>query len=175
MAPTTWGNYPYGCKELKVVNGATIVSALAAKSLKFKDVTSSNVLRGNDKIVATKTFFEAMELELEDGGYGVDFIGALTGRTPVISGTGSAEVSTTTFTAGNGYPYVKLYGKMLGDGTDDLHVKFFKVQVMEIEGSFQEGQFAVTKCKLRAIGDSALSDKVAEIVANETAAALPAS
>ncbi len=175
MAPTTWGNYPYGCKELKVVNGATIVSALAAKSLKFKEITSSNVLRGNDKIVATKTFSEAMELELEDGGYGVDFIGALLGRTPVITGTGSSEVSTTTVTAGVGYPYVKLYGKMLGDGTDDLHVKFFKVQVMEIEGNFQEGQFAVTKCKLRAIGDSTLSDKVAEIVANETATALPAS
>lgn len=175
MAPTTWGNYPYGCKELKVVNGATIVSALAAKSLKFKENTTSNVLRGNDKIVAVKTFFEGLELELEDGGYGVDFIGALTGRTPVITGTGSSEVSTTTMTAGTGYPYVKLYGKMLGDGTDDLHVKFFKVQVMELEGNFQEGQFAVTKCKLRAIGDSTLSDKVAEIVANETATALPAS
>jgi hypothetical protein len=69
---------------------------------------------------------------------------------------------------------VALYGKILGEGSDDLHVKFFKCKVTEIDGEFKEGGFSVNKCKLVAIPDSSSSDKVAEIVANETAAALPA-
>lgn len=175
MAPTLWSNYPYGCRELKVINGATIVSALAARQMKYKEITSSAELMGNDKIVAGKTFVTKMEMEMETGGYDIDFIAALTGRTPVISGTGSAEVSTTTINAGSGYPYVKLYAKIMGDSADDLHIKFFRAQVIDIEGEFKEGGFALAKCKLRAIAESSASDKVAEIVANETAAALPAS
>lgn len=171
----TFGNYPYGCREVRVKNGAAAsVANKAAQTLKFKETIASANLMGNDRVVATKTYVTHMELEFEAGGMDLDFYAALTGRTVTTTGTGSAEVATMPITGGDSFPYVALYGKMLGEGADDLHVKFFRCKVTEIDGEFKEGGFSVNKCKLVAIPDSSSSDKVAEIVANETATALPA-
>lgn len=169
----SWSNYPYGCREVRVKNGsAASVANRAAQTLKFKEVLSSAQLMGNDRVVAAKSFLTHMELEFEAGGMDLDFYAALTGRTLATTGTGTAEVSTMTVAGGSSYPYVTLYGRMLGETTDDLHVKFFKAQIVEIDGEFKEGAFAVNKCKLIAIPDSAFSEKVAEIIANETASAI---
>lgn len=171
----SWGQYPYGCREVRVKNGAAAsVKNNAAQTLKFKESITSANLMGNDTVVATKTFVTHMELEFEAGGMDLDFYAALTGRTVTTTGTGSAEIATLPITGGESFPYVALYGKMLGEGTDDLHVKFLKCKVTEIDGEFKEGGFSVSKCKLVAIPDSAASNKVAELVANETATTLPA-
>ena len=171
----TFSNYPYGCREVQVKNGsAASVKNRAAQTLKFKESITSANLMGNDRVVATKTYMTHMELEFEAGGMDLDFYAALTGRTITTSGSGAAEVGTMPLTGGDSFPYLQVFGKILGEGTDDLHVKFFKAKVTEIDGEFKEGAFAVTKCKLVAIPDSANSDKVAELIANETAAALPA-
>jgi hypothetical protein len=76
--------------------------------------------------------------------------------------------------AGTPFPYFKIYGKSLGDGTDDVHVKIYKAKLTEpLEGEFSDGQFFVTACSGIAIDDG--TNGIYDVVQNETATNLPTS
>lgn len=166
--------YPYGLRELKVKNGSTLVSAPAAQTLKFKERMNNAELRGNDKVVVTSAAVEAVEWELSTGGYPLEFIAALTGRSVVAGGSGDNETMTLSISAGDAMPWVEIYGKSLGDAGDDVHVKLKKAKVTDgVEGTFQDQNFFVSAIKGLAVGDD--NDLIVEVVRNETAAALPSS
>jgi hypothetical protein len=168
--------YPYGLRELKVKNGSTLVSAPAAQTLKFKEKMTNAVLRGNDGDVVVSAFVDGVEWELSSGGYPMEFIAALTGRTVAGGGSGSDETMTMTITKGDVMPYVTIYGKIMGDAGDDIHVKIFKAKVTEgVDGTFQDGAFFVSAIKGMAVGDPDNSNKITDVVRNETATALPTS
>lgn len=168
--------YPYGLRELKVVAGSTVVSAPAAQTLKFKEKMTNATLRGNDGDVVTSALVDSVEWELSTGGYPLDFIAALTGRSVVAGGSGSAETMTLTGSRGDVMPYVVIYGKIVGDDADDVHVKLYRAKVIEgADGTFADGQFYVTSMKGMAVGDPNNSNKIYDVVRNETATALPSS
>jgi hypothetical protein len=124
-------------------------------------------------LVSVSAQAEALEWSLEEGGIPLDALALVTGWTATLSGTTPNQVNTLKMHAGTAFPYFKIYGKSLGEAGDDVHVKIFKAKITgNIEGQFQYGEFYVTKMTGIAVEDSV--NGLADIVLNETAAALPA-
>lgn len=169
-----YGDKPFGLNQVKLVRGASVVTLNAAQTLKFKERVKSAELPGNDAIVAVNSIVEAVEWELEAGGIPLEAYALMTGRSVVTAGSSPSETTKLTGSAGTAYPYFKIYGKVLGSGSDDVHCKIFKAKLTEgMEGTFGNGEFFVTACKGVAVDDG--SNGIWEMLQNETAASLPAS
>lgn len=171
-----YGDKPFGLRDVKITNiaGSTQVDLPVSRVLTFKERVKSGELSGDDKTVSVVAFADAVEWELEAGGISLTAYALMTGRTATETGTTPTLVNTLTGSAAEAFPYIKIYGKVLGDGTDDIHCKIWKAKVTEgIEGSFQDGEFFVTKCSGVAIDDG--SNGIWDFVQNETADDLPAS
>ena len=169
-----YGDKPFGLHDVKVTNlaGDTQVDLPVGRVLKFKERVRSGELSGDDQIAAVVSFAEAVEWELEEGGISLEAYALMTGRTVSTSGGTPTETTTLTGDAAEAFPYFKIYGKSLGDGIDDIHVKIYKAKVVGgVEGSLQDGQFFVTKCSGVGIDDG--SNGIWDIVQNETADDLP--
>jgi hypothetical protein len=165
----------FGLRDVKVTNiGGTVQADLpAAMTLSFKEEMNSGEMHGDDAVQATVAFTDKLSWELEAGGISLECLAIMTGRTVTLSGTGSSEINTVIARAGDAMPYFKIYGKSLGDGTDDIHVKIVKAKIMGgIEGEFKDGEFYVQKCEGIAIDDGTA---LYTIVQNETATTLPTS
>lgn len=169
-----YGDKPFGLHEVKLVRGATVVTLPAPQVLKFKERTKTNELEGADAIAAVSTMVDAVEWELEAGGISLEAYALMTGRTSLTAGATPSETTTLRGRGGDRFPYFKVYGKVLGENTDDIHCKIFKAKLSEgIEGSFEQGEFFVSKCKGIAVDDGITG--IWEFVQNETAANLPSS
>lgn len=164
---------PYGIRELKVITaGGTAVALPWARALKFTEEPTTQELEADDTVVATVTFLKKVSFEIEQGGIDLAAYGALTGRTLVATGTTPNQVQTLTGQGGDAYPYIKIYGKVISDA-GDIHIKFFKAKIEQMEGEFKNGEFFIRKCTGSAIADT--NNDVFELVRNETATALPTS
>lgn len=170
-----YGDKPFGLRDIKLTNigGTTQVDLPAARSMSFSERVRSGELTGDDAVKAVVAFSEAVEWELEGGGISLEVYALITGRTATESGSTPNQTNTLVGSAGDSFPYFKIYGKSLGEGDDDIHCKIFKAKVTSIEGDFAEGEFFVTSCSGVAIDDD--SNGIFEFVQNETAASLPES
>lgn len=172
---STFGNKPFGLRDVKVTNiGGTVQADLpAAQQLTGRLRLKGGELSGDDALQAVVSFVEAGEWELGAGGIDLDALAIITGQTVTDAGVAPNQTSTISFGAGDSMPYFKIYGKSMGDGSDDIHVKLWKCKCTgQIEGSFQDGQFYITKCSGIAIDDG--THGVMDVVQNETATTLPA-
>lgn len=173
----SYGDKPYAIDQIVLTNAAGTVQVTlpAQQKLKFSIITKSAELEnayGELQALASRAV--GVEWELEHGGISLEAVALITGGTVVTAGTTPNETKTLGGAIGTNYPYFKIYGKSLGDGTDDIHVKLNKCKLMEaIEGEFGNGEFFVTSCKGKAMQDA--SGDAFEIVQNETAANLPTS
>ena len=163
---------PFGLRELKLVPipSGTAVALPWARTLKFTEEPVTNELDADDTTVASVTFLKNVSWELEQGGIDLTAYAALTGRTVTQTGTTPNQVATMKGKGGDAYPYFKLYGRAITDA-GDIHMKFMRAKVNEMEGEFKNGEFFVRKCTGIAIADS--NGDIFEIVRNETATALP--
>lgn len=165
---------PYGLRHIRLFPlSGSFVDLPAPRTMTFKEQTNNNELRGGDVVVASVTFAEAVELELEAGGIALDAYALMTGRTLTNAGTTPNRTSTMTATAGDSFPYFRIYGRAITDA-GDIWARFYRVQVTSIEGEFKGDEFFITKCSLKAIQDSG-SANIFQFVRNETATALPTS
>lgn len=169
-----YGDKPFGLRDVKITNiaGDAQVDLPASRTLSFSERIRSGELTGDDSLVAVVAFAEAVEWSLEAGGISLEAYALLTGRTATEAGTTPNQTMTLAGEAGDTFPYIKIYGKSLGEGDDDIHCKIFKAKVTSLEGSFGEGEFFVTSCSGVAVDDG--TDGIFEFVQNETAADLPA-
>lgn len=169
-----YGDKPFGLHEIKLVVDTTVVSLPVARTMSFKERVRSGELSGDDKTVAVVAYSDALEWSLEAGGIDLAAWALMTGRTATTTGTTPNRVTTLEASAAVPYPYFKIYGKSLGDGADDVHVKVWKAKLTEpLEGEFADGEFFVTSCAGIAVDDG--TNGIYDIVQNETAAALPTS
>lgn len=171
-----YGDKPFGLRDLKITNigGTTQVDLPRAMTLTFKEMLTTGTLRGDDAIAAVVSISDGLEWELEAGGIDIDAYALMTGRTATEAGTTPNQTNTLTGSAGDVMPYFKIYGKSVGDGADDIHVKLWKCKLTSpIEGQFADGQFFVTKASGIAIDDG--SNGIYDLVQNETATTLPTS
>jgi len=172
---STYGNKPFGLRDVKVTNIAGTVQAdlPAAQTLQLTVRLTTGELKGDDSLAAVVSFVEAGEWNLAAGGIDLDALAIITGQAVSESGTTPTEKTTLNLAAGDQMPYFKIYGRSMGDGTDDIHVKLYKCKVTgNIEGSFQNGQFFITNLSGVAVDGGA---GVMDIVQNETATTLPTS
>ncbi len=171
----TYGDKPFGLRDVKLTNigGTSQVDLPASMKLSFSERISSSELRGDDVTKAVVAFADAVEWELEAGGISLEAYALMTGRTVTTAGVSPNETKTMPGSAGDAFPYFKIYGKSLGEGNDDIHCKLFKCKVTELEGEFGDGEFFVTKCSGIAVDDG--TNGIFEFVQNETATALPSS
>jgi hypothetical protein len=168
-----FGDKPYGLHDVKVtpVSGSQKDFPIA-QSLKFGIRVLSGELSGDDQLVAVAANVEAIDWELEAGGISLDAYGIMMGMTPTTSDTTPSAYYTLAVASAARLPYFKIYGKSLGDGTDDIHVKIPKAKITDtIEGTLAGGEFMVTSCK--GIGVADTNGHCVIIVQNETAQELP--
>lgn len=166
----------FGLRDLKVAKlpGGAVVDLPNALTLTFKERLTSGELRGDDATQAVVAITDAAEWEIEAGAISLEAWAAITGRTITLTGTTPNQINTYGAAAGDVYPYFKIYGKSVGDGADDVHVKIWKAKATEgIEGEFKDGEFWMTKCAGIAVDDG--TNGIYDVVQNETATTLPAS
>lgn len=168
-----YGDKPFGMRQLRFVKSATVVDAPAAMELSFKELITSDQLKGNDKIVEVVAIADGAEFELSNGGISLELYALLTGRSAVEAGSTPNRTLTLTGAAQAQFPYVKIYGKAIGPNSDDVHCKLLKAKMTEFEGKFEQDKFFITSAKGIAIDDG--STGVFVFVQNETAANLPTS
>ena len=170
-----FGEKPFGLRDVKITNlaGTTQVDLPAAQTLTFKERIKSGELSGDDSLVSVVAFAEAVEWSLEAGGISLAAYALLTGRTATTAGVTPNQTVTMGGSASDVFPYLKIYGRTMGDGADDIHCKIFKAKVTSIEGGFKEGAFWITKCGGIAVDDG--TGGVYEFIAHETSTDLPTS
>ena len=95
----------------------------------------------------------------------------LTGRTASSAGSTPNETLTLGANAGDVFPYVRIYGRSVGDAGDDVHCKLYKAKVSDVQGVFRDGEFWVSSLAGLAMKDAS-TGKTLEFVQHETAAGL---
>jgi hypothetical protein len=166
--------YVYGLSDIKLTSadGEDVVDLPAARQLRFSERLVSGALRGDDQTVARFAQLDAVEWTMEAGGYTMEAVALMTGRTIGSSGTTPNIVKTLPATAGGTFPYFKIQGKSLGEGGEDVWIEIPKAQLTAPpNGTFQDSQYF-----LSAISGEGISDgtSVYKIIWHETAVALPA-
>lgn len=167
--------YLYGIRDIKLTNlaGSSQVDLPAARTLSWTESVVSDTLDGDDVEVSAVGFVKGIEWEIESGGISLEAYAMLTGETVVTAGSTPNRTQTISRTGGKNFPWIKIYGRSLGDADDGAHVKLLKCKVTEIEGSLSNQEFFLTKCKGRGIANS--SNVLYDLVKLETDAALPSS
>jgi hypothetical protein len=170
-----YGEKPFGIRDIKLtpIESGSQVDLPNERTLSFRERLVNGELRGAGKTVAVVAEVDAVEFELEAGGISLEAYALMSGRTATPSGSTPNRTNTLSGAGAERYPYFKIYGKSLGDGDDDIHVKLRKCKLTGgIEGRLQDGEFWVTNCSGVCIDDGT---GIWDIVQNETAADLPAS
>jgi len=168
---------PFGLNQVKIVSsdGSDVATLDVSRVLGWTPRMLTGELTGSDRLAEVASFIEAAEWSLEEGGVPLDALAIMTGFTVSDSGSTPNQVRTLPIDAGTAMPYFKIYGKVLGVGADDVHIKIYKCKLTgNIEGDMSYGEFKTTGLSGIAVRDTVLG-KVLDIVQNETAAALPSS
>lgn len=171
-----YGDQIFGLRQIKITPipiGAGQVDLPAVLTLKFAERLVTGELKGSDSLLAVVSFPEGVEWTIDAGGISLPAWAALTGRTATESGTTPSRTNTLSGKSADVYPYFKIYGKALGQTSDDIHVKLWKCKVTKaINGEFKNGAFWMTGVTGIAIDDGV--NGIWTAVQNETSAALPA-
>ena len=167
--------YIYGLRDIKLtdLDGSNQVDLPAARTLTWQETVVSDSLRGDDKIVSTVAFVEGGEFSLESGGISLEAYAKLTGESVVTTGSTPNRTQTVTRRGATSFPWLKIYGRALGDNNDGIHVKLRKAKLTSLEGNLTNQEFYITKAGGMFIADD--SDELYDIVKLETDAELPTS
>lgn len=166
-----YGDKPFGLREVKVtdVGGANAVALPRSMILHFVELINHERFEAEGAIVAASSFTAGVEWELEAGGISLEAWAKMTGRTASASGTTPNRTLTLTAANDSEFPYFAIYGRSLGDTTDDVRCRLFKCKLASIEGTFRLGEFWVTSCAGIAVKTSS---GFYDFVERETGAAL---
>lgn len=167
----TYGRAPFGLREVTVVAAGNTVPIPVAQNFTFTERIKSGELAGDDTTKAVAAYTDALTWSIQSGGISLEAYCEMTGRTLATAGTTPNQTKTMEATSGEAFPYLKLYGRSMGDGIDNIHVKIWKAKLTSIEGRFADGQFMVSSASGIAINEGA--NHLFDIVQNETAAVLP--
>lgn len=171
-----YGDRPFGLNAVRIISrtGSPVTVDLpVSMTLGFTPRMMGGELKGNDSLASVAAFIEAVEWTLQHGGMPLNGLAVILGFTATESGSTPTRVNSMTVDAATAMPYFKLYGKMLGEGIDDLHVLLHKCKVTgNVEGEFAYGAFYEPTFNGIAVKDAALG--IVKIVQNETATTLPA-
>lgn len=177
MASETYGNQIFGLKDLKVTNiaGSTQEDLGAAVMMEAKPVLKTGILEGDDGVKGVVTYPTHAELSFTAGEYSSAAIAIITGISLAASGTTPNEIVELQINEAVRFPYFKLYGQSLDEGTGDMHVLLWKCKVTEIGSlvKLENGNWRMTEMSGVALQDA--THGIVEVLQHETATAVPTS
>lgn len=141
-----FGDKPFGLRELKITN-ADGSGALALPVALIMHVTPRIVaaeFAAEGVVVGASAVLAAVDWEIEAGGISLDALAKLVGDSAAAAGSAPNRSLTLSADAGVLFPYVRVYGRAVGEGSDDIHCKLWRCKLTSIEGTFRVGEFWVT-------------------------------
>jgi hypothetical protein len=173
-APET--SLPYGVRDIKVATltsagvKGTPVALPNAQTLEFTEGTNTQVLRGDDRVVAQRISLGDVEWTLAAGGINFAAAVIMFGGGITESGTTPAEKVAYTRNDQDVRPDFYLTGRALSESGGDFHLVFYRAKAAEMSGTMQDQEFWVTNANGTAIGSLATGKEgdVYDMVVNET-------
>lgn len=171
---------PYGLRDIKVATldsagvKGSLVDLPAAQTLEFTEETASQVLRGDDAVVAQRVTIDNVNWTLDSGGISFEAYTVIAGG--AITSTGSTpNVKKQWRRMGtDAYPDFFLEGQSMSESGGDNHIVFHRAKATQISGTHQDQEFWVSHAEGNAIATLTAANvgAVWDMVANETAAAI---
>ena len=166
---------PYGLRDVKItpISAAgvygTMIDLPVSRTMTWTDTVDTQELRGDDKVVATRESSGSVDWDLEAGGIPLTAYAAIAGGVVALTGVTPAAKRTYSKVGSDNRPYFYCEGQAINDNGGDTHVVLYRCKATgDIGGEFSDGAFALTNCSGSAVPDSFHSDKVYDIVHNET-------
>lgn len=165
-----YGDKPFGLRELKLFNadGSGGLLLPRAMMLHVTPVIESARFEADGKLVGASSFLAGAEWELETGGISLEAFAKLTGLSEVLAGVTPNRTLTLTQSAGAAFPYLRIYGRAIGD-SGDIHCRLYRCKLTALEGTFRTKEFWVTYAAGVAVHSAS---GVLEFVQRETGASL---
>lgn len=171
---------PYGLRDIKVATldsagvKGTLVDLPAAQTLEFTEETASQVLRGDDAVIAQRVTIDNVSWTLDSGGISLEAYTVIAGG--VVSSTGSTPnvVKKWRRMGTDAYPDFFMEGQSLSESGGDHHIVLHRCKATQISGTHQDQEFWVSHAEGNAIATLTAANvgAVWDMIANETAAAI---
>lgn len=141
-----YGDKPFGLRELKITNadGSGVVALPSALILHVSPRIVAAEFTAEGVVVGASATVAAVEWEIEAGGISLEALAKLVGDSAASAGSAPNRSLTLSVDAGAAFPYVRIYGRAVGEGNDDIHCKLWRCKLTDIEGTFRVGEFWVT-------------------------------
>lgn len=164
-----YGRYPFGLRNVIVsdINGGNFATLPAGQLFSFQERIRSEVFSGDDGALAVASFSDVADWSLEHGGISLGAYALMTGRTVGETGSTPSRVSTLTGSAGEAFPYFRVYGKALTDDESDVWCVLYRCKLVNLQGQLGGDAFFVSQASGTAIDDG--SNGIFDFVQNETA------
>jgi hypothetical protein len=171
---------PYGLRDIKVATldnagvKGTLVDLPAAQTLEFTEETSSQVLRGDDAVIAQRVTIDAVNWTLDAGGISFEAYVVIAGGVVSSTGTTPSVVKKWRRMGTDAYPDFFLEGQSMSESAGDHHMVFHRSKATQIAGTMQDQEFWVSHAEGNAIATLTAANvgAVWDMVANETVAAI---
>jgi hypothetical protein len=165
-----YGDKLFGLRELKLFNadGSGGLLLPRAMMLHVTPVIESARFEADGKLIGASSFLAGAEWELEAGGISLEVFAKLTGLSEVLAGSTPNRTLTLTQNAGAAFPYLRIYGRAVGD-SGDIHCRLYRCKLTALEGTFRTKEFWVTYATGVAVSSAS---GVLEFVQRETGASL---
>lgn len=171
---------PYGMRDIKVATldnagvKGTLVDLPAAQTLEFTEETASQVLRGDDQVMAQRVTIDNVSWSIDAGGISFEAYTVIAGG--AITSTGSTpNVKKQWRRMGtDAYPDFFVEGQSLSESGGDHHIVFHRAKATQISGTLQDQEFWISHAEGNAIATLTAANvgAVWDHVANETATAI---
>lgn len=165
---------PFGLRDVKVrpLDSAgtpgTAVDLPAARIFSFKETEDFEELKGDDRTWASHGAGPVVEWELEAGGISFAAYKVLAGGATLQTGVTPNLVNTYTKLTTDSRPYFQVEGQAISDSGGDVHTIVYRCKADgDLEGSFENGTFMLTKASGKGYGNES-NAKLYEFVQNET-------
>jgi hypothetical protein len=170
---------PYGLRDIKVATldnagvKGTLVDLPNAQTLEFEEATTTQQLRGDDTVIASRTTVDAVDWTLEAGGICFEAMVVIAAGTITSTGTTPAVVKTWVRLGTDVYPDFYMSGLAMSESAGDHVTKIHRAKASKISGSHADQEFWVTHAEGTGIATLTAADvgKVWTMQADETALA----
>lgn len=166
-----YGEKPFGLRQLRITSadGSGVVTLPFGLMLHVTPRIEVAEFMAEGVMVGASARVVGAEWELEAGGISLEALAKLTGLSAAAAGSAPNRTLTLNAGAGAAFPYVRIYGRAVGDGSDDIYCRLYRAKLTSMEGTFRRGDFWITSCAGVAVADS---NGVFEFVQRETGAAI---
>lgn len=166
---------PYGLRDVKVATldnagvKGTLVDLPAAQTLEFTEETASQVLRGDDAVIAQRVTIDNVSWSMDSGGISFEAYTVIAGGAVSSTGTTPSVVKKWRRMGTDAYPDFYLAGMSMSESAGNNMVIFHRAKATQISGTLQDQEFWVSHAEGNAIATLTVANvgAVWDMIANE--------